>query len=223
MRRPLLALVGVVVVVLGVGQLVLPGFAERRIRSRIEPYSTGVRVGVSAVPAVKLLWGHADKVTIAVDEYRSRQSSSGAPLGDLLARTAAIHDLDARVGLMTTHKVTLHDVVVHKAGERLTGRATVLDGELDEALPNGLKLRSRPDAEGRLLLSGRASAFGLSAGARARVLADDGALVIEPEGSALASLVKVKVFSDPRVAIDDMRARRYEGGFTVSARARVPG
>jgi hypothetical protein len=59
-----LATVAIAVVVLGaVTQLVIPGFAERHVESKLEEDSNGGEavVDVKAFPAVRLLFGHGDR------------------------------------------------------------------------------------------------------------------------------------------------------------------
>jgi hypothetical protein len=55
-----------IVVLGGVTQLVIPGFAERRIESNLEERSDGGEavVDVKAFPAVRLLWGSGDRMEI---------------------------------------------------------------------------------------------------------------------------------------------------------------
>ncbi len=46
-------------------QVFLPTLAARRVRDRVARYGTVRSVSVSAFPAVKLLWGKADSVSVA--------------------------------------------------------------------------------------------------------------------------------------------------------------
>src|SRR5436309_934004 len=72
MRRA--AAIGVVVLVLAllvVTQLALPGIAENRIRDRLAHDGRVESVRVSAFPAIKLLWGKADRVTVRMQSVRA--------------------------------------------------------------------------------------------------------------------------------------------------------
>ena len=57
-------LAGAIVLVLVLAQLFLPGIAASRVRARVGKYGTVQSVSVKAWPAVKLLWGSADSVTV---------------------------------------------------------------------------------------------------------------------------------------------------------------
>ena len=63
-RRILGGTAAAVVLLLVLAQLLLPGLAARRIRTRVGRYGTVKSVSVSAWPAVKVLWGDADAVTV---------------------------------------------------------------------------------------------------------------------------------------------------------------
>lgn len=60
MRRALLAAAGILVLGLVAAQLLLPGIAERKLRSDLQANGSNVHVEVEAFPAVKLLWKRAD-------------------------------------------------------------------------------------------------------------------------------------------------------------------
>ena len=80
-----LAVAGVVLLVLVVAQLVLPGVAEQELRDQLSQSGTVLEVKVSAFPAVKLLWHHADSVVVRMARYRS----GSGPLGDRLGARKA--------------------------------------------------------------------------------------------------------------------------------------
>ncbi|MGA9858169.1 MAG: hypothetical protein WBQ18_09930, partial [Solirubrobacteraceae bacterium] len=75
-----LGLALLVVVGLLVGQLVLPGIAAQRLRSQLSRSAQVLSVSVSAFPAVKLLWHHADRVVIRLGRYHPAPGSLGATL-----------------------------------------------------------------------------------------------------------------------------------------------
>jgi hypothetical protein len=60
------AIVVGVLVLAGVTQLVIPGFAERKVESSLEERSDGGEavVDVKAFPAVRLLWGSGDRLEV---------------------------------------------------------------------------------------------------------------------------------------------------------------
>ncbi|MBV8217081.1 MAG: hypothetical protein JO325_01345, partial [Solirubrobacterales bacterium] len=72
MRRLIaLGLAGVVLVALIAAQLVLPGIAAQRLRDQLSRSGTVLSVSVSALPAIKLLWRHADRVVVRMGRYQS--------------------------------------------------------------------------------------------------------------------------------------------------------
>src|SRR6478735_5237789 len=64
MLRAVLAFLGLAVAVLVGGQLALPRIAERRITSDLSHSGQVRQVSVEATPAIKLLFGRADLVTL---------------------------------------------------------------------------------------------------------------------------------------------------------------
>src|SRR3954469_4641871 len=100
MRGALLAVAGVVVVVLIAAQFLLPGVAARRLRDDLDRHGSDVRVHVEALPAIKLLWHRADRVTVRVGHLASGRPGSGQSLPDLLASTKAADRLDVRVAVL---------------------------------------------------------------------------------------------------------------------------
>jgi hypothetical protein len=129
MRRALLAVAGLVVVVLIVAQIVLPRVAARNLRDGLERHGSDVRVSVKAVPAIKLLWHRADRVTVRVGHLRPGGPGSGKSLPDMLADTKAADELDVRVDLLDAQQLRGHDgrhrrrAAVPAADLRPAGRA----------------------------------------------------------------------------------------------------
>src|SRR3989440_12142982 len=94
MRRIIAAAIvlAVLVVLAVVAHIVLPGIAENRIRDRLAHDGHVESVKGSAFPAVKLLWGKADRVTVRMANVRAAVGR----LGDLIGRTAGAGRADAR-------------------------------------------------------------------------------------------------------------------------------
>ncbi|MEA2141814.1 MAG: hypothetical protein QOI64_244 [Solirubrobacteraceae bacterium] len=221
MRRVLLAAVVVLVVLLGAAQLVLPGVAERKLRSDLEPHGSQVHVEVKALPAVKLLFKRADRVTVEVSDYASGGEGEGTSLADLLARTKATSELDVHVNVLNDQLLRMQDVRLRKDGDVLVAEVVLLTADVDAALPARLRVTgSDPDG---ITVEGVTSVFGAELQAQARILVDDGRIVLRPEGIPLASLVTVPIFSDERIVVEAVSARPTADGFAVTARGRLRG
>jgi hypothetical protein len=88
--RFVLWIVGALVVALGLAQIFLPKLAASRISSRIGKYGEVRSVQVSAFPAIELLWGDADSVTV-----RARSLNvSPAQTGKLLHEARGLNTID---------------------------------------------------------------------------------------------------------------------------------
>jgi LmeA-like phospholipid-binding len=215
MVRAAFALLGLLVAALVGSQLALPRVAERRISSDLSKSGEVRRVSVEAVPALKLLFKRADRVEIDMAEVRA---GSTGRLAQLLRRTRATDELDARVDLVLLGPLRLHAVALRKDAERLSGEATLSEQELAAALPTQLRLRPVEDPAGELVLEGAVGPLS----ARARLTAQDGALVVAPEG-LLGGLGSLTVFRDSRIQVMDVGSRVGPDGFTLTAAGRVAG
>jgi hypothetical protein len=222
MRRALLAVAGLLVVVLIVGQIVLPRVAARRLRAGLERHGSDVRVQVEAMPAIKLLWHRADRVTVRVGHLRPGGSGSGTSLPDLLADTKAADRLDVSVALLDARQLRIHDVGLRKKGNTLVAHVRVTAAAIDAALPPRLRISARQIAPDRLAVSGGTRVFGRQFAGRALILIDGrGRIVLRPDGIPLASLVTVPVFSDDRVAVDGMTTSSTGDGFAATVRGHL--
>jgi LmeA-like phospholipid-binding len=202
-------LLGLLVVV----QLVLPRLAEHYVRSEVRRNGGDVAsVHVSAFPAIKLLWRHADTVRL---HLRSARLGVG-DLAEELQRAAGVVRLDATIAQMDLGPLRLRDIELRKRGDRLDGAATVTREDLSAALPVAVGLTPVEADDGALVL--RASVGPLSA--RARLSASDGALRIAPDG-LLGGFASLTVFRDPRVAVTGVGARPATDGFTLTAEGRL--
>jgi hypothetical protein len=223
MRRALLAAAALVVVVLIATQLLLPGIAASHLRSDLEAHGSNVHVTVSAFPAVKLLFKHADRVTVQVSDYRSEpDSENDSSLADMLARTESVGELDVHVRVLEDRLLRMQDVRLRKDGDELVADVALRTADVDAALPAHLRVTgSDPDG---ITVAGQTSVFGAELRAQARILVDDdGRIVLRPEGIPLASLVTVPIFGDKRIAVQAISASPTTDGFSVTARGRLRG
>jgi len=221
MRRIIaVAIVLAVLVVLAVAaQLVLPGIAENRIRDRLARDGRVESVRVSAFPAVKLLWGKADRVTVRMANVRTGVGG----LGSLIGRTADAGRVDASTRELDVLTLRLRDASLRKRGGQLEGEATVTDADLRAALPAGFAVRPVASGNGQLVLRGTATLFGATISANAVLLAQDGRLKIAPD-VPFGGFAALTVFSDPHVHVESVGARAAPGGgFTLTASGRLSG
>jgi hypothetical protein len=223
MRRALLALAGILLVVLIAAQLLLPGIAADRLRSELDKQGSDAQVEVKALPAVKLLWGRADEVTVSVANLRpdEEDSSSGDSLPDLIAQTDATKRLDVHVKVLEDRLLRMQDVRLRKDGDALTAVVELRKSDIDRALPAHLRLTDRDVPDG-LAVAGTTDVFGEQLEVEASIYADDdGSLVLEPEDIPLGELVSVPIFEDERVAVDSISARARGDGYVVTARGHL--
>jgi hypothetical protein len=213
----LLGLVGAIVVALAAAQLVLPGIAASRIRQRLARDGTVQSVHVQAFPAIKLLWGRADSVTVRIASLTAGTSRTG----DLLSRADRTRDLDVSIGTLTEGPLVLRNVSVRKRGSAVTGGAGVAESDLQAALPPGFDVQPVASGGGQLLLRARASLLGVGVAVDALLSARDGALVVQPVNVPFGALATLTVFSDPRVTVEGVGARPQAGGFAFTAQARL--
>lgn len=209
-----------VVLLLGVSQAVLPGLAVKRVRDLLEPYGRLQHVSVSAFPAVKLLWGRAD---------RARASASSLSLDEQQAMKLtwdgrAVHDSDLSVGTLRLRVpglpsgVVMHDVLVRKRGERLSTEGTLNQADLDAASPAGFRLGLLPSAPGTVKARVSGALFGIGASVEAIAQASGGRLIAQPLGILLGQFVQLTLFSDAHVYLDGISATPLQAGQNASWR-----
>jgi hypothetical protein len=215
MRRVLLTIVVIAGLLVGT-QLLLPTLAEHRVRGQLERYGEVEKVDIHAFPAIRLLWKDADRVVVRMRTYASGQSK----IADFLARTDHLDELDARVDSMMASSVAFTNLRLRKRGDRLVGEASATAEALREALPGGLDVRPVASGGGQLLLEGSVGFLGATITARARLLAREGRLVVQPD-VPLGGLLSFSVFDDKRVAVEAVGARVSPGGYTFTARAHL--
>ncbi|HEV3391402.1 MAG TPA: hypothetical protein VG057_20420 [Solirubrobacteraceae bacterium] len=217
MRRiAVLAVVGVVLLILVVAQIVLPGVAAQELRNNLEQSGTVLEVKVSSFPAIKLLWHRADTVVVRMGRYRAPVSRLGQTLGG--AGDAA--SLDASAQELILGPITLRNATLRKRGSDLVGSATVTEADLRSAVFFLQNVEPIASENGSLTLRGKASVLGLTATVDATVAAQDGALVVAPNGP-FGGIATLTLFNDPHIKVQSVSATNVTGGFRVTADATV--
>lgn len=172
---------------------------------------------VEALPAIELLWRHADKVSAHVKSYDAREGD----IADDLAQTTAVDELDVRIDhVRATDELELQDVRVSKRDGLLHGSAVLDPAQLAATLPAGVDARLVPDASGDdVLVDARIA----GASVRLQVSARDGRVVARPEG-LLGIFTAYTLFGDPRIDVRQVGARQLpDGRYALTATAKVVG
>ena len=222
------------VLALVAAQFTLPGIAASRLRDSLKQHGAVQSLSVSAFPAVTLLWHEAEKVTVRMRTYTDSSAGTGGGgtvsqlgngprrLADFLASTSATDSLDARVGRASVGRLALESVVLTKSGAELNASAFGSYGDIRAALPSFLTIRSFAAGGGELLFTGAASLLGQHANVRMRLVASNGALVVQPVlGPFLPAGLSLTVFKDSRIFVESVSAEPAPGGFDLFARARL--
>jgi len=217
------AIVSVVVVVLVVAQLVLPGVAEDRVRERVGRYGTVRHIHVHAVPAIALLWGDAQEITVSAGAMQIATHE----LIDLERQLAGVEEAELSapsmdLGLTTTPsiRVSLERVHLRKHDNVLNAQATLSEAALSALVPPGFTIGRLEANGGRPEATVTGEFLGASISGRAVVTAKDGKVVVEPAGLPFASFVSITLFSDPRIYVEDVSATQEGEALRVTIRAR---
>lgn len=215
-KRMSIVLALLILIALVGGQIVLPRIAAERLTASLSRNGQGVHVSISAFPAVELLFGEADSVNVRI----ARLVAGSHHVGDLLTRAERVGSLDARVGELETHGLTLHDVLLRKRGAALTASANVTRQAVQTILPLDLTLSDTPPGGNGLIVRGKMSVFGHAMRGAAAVQAQDGVIVLRPAlpviGFALDPL-QVTLFNDPAVWVDRVQAVSTGSAYRLTA------
>jgi hypothetical protein len=204
-----------VLLVLAILQLVLPPIATRIMRGRLGEARID-QASLSAFPAIKLLWGDADRVTLRLSTDNVQTGRLDRTLGEMEGVTT----VDARVGRMTVGPLILHDVSFQKHGPRVNVTLRIDQRDLRAALPIIKSVMPVSSGGGQLTLRGRADILGLEPSVEVVVAANDGRVVVAPTG-LIGAIATITVFSDPRFHVDTVGGHAVPGGLDVTVRARM--
>jgi LmeA-like phospholipid-binding len=204
--RIALGLTGAALLLLVLAQLFLPRIAASKISSRVGRYGHVERVHVSAWPAVELLWGDADSVSVRA----SRLTVSPAQAAHLLweGRGADRMELTARSARLGP--LALTDVRLHKRGRRMSAHAHLSAADVKAALPPGFDVQLLGSRRGQVEVSASGGLFGVGASVDALAGASGGRLVAHPRGLLLQGL-QLMLFSDPHVYVEGVAAQAAGG------------
>jgi hypothetical protein len=195
--RIALGVAGGVVVVLGLAQLLLPGLAAQRVRSQIGRYGVVHSASVSAFPAIELLWGHAQSVSVSAGQL----NMTPAAANELLWRSRGVGRVDMHAASMHVGSFLLRDMVWRKRGDRLFMGGRLTEADLRAFLPGATGFALLDSNSDGVLMRVSGSLFGLTASVDVQLSAVDGKLVAQPLGVPFAGFVKVTLLSAPHMYV----------------------
>jgi len=194
-------LAAAIALVLVLAQLFLPGIAASRISSRVGKYGAVEHVGVSAWPAVKLLWGRADSVRVNANHLRITPGQSAK----LLWEARGVSTMDVAAPTVQVGRLRLSEVSLRKRGSLLRAAAQVTAADVQAALPAGLSVQLLASEAGSVKVKASGGLFGLGASVDAQAGPREGKLVARPLGLLLEGL-QLTLFADPHVYVEGVGA-----------------
>ncbi|HEV3321531.1 MAG TPA: LmeA family phospholipid-binding protein [Solirubrobacteraceae bacterium] len=196
------ALAVAVAVALGLAQVFLPGIAAQRIRDSVGRFGIVKSVNVQAWPAVELLWGQADSVTVRAASLDMNAEQSA----QMLEEARGVSEMHFTADSSHEGPLQLRDVSLNKRGNVLRVEARLSQSDAQAALPPGFDMRlvGSEGGEVKVLASGRL--FGVGASIEAVARAEDGKLVVRPTGFPLDA-VGLTLFSNPHIRVDGVGVR----------------
>lgn len=198
--RIALGAVGGVVVVLGLAQLLLPKLAAQRVRSELARYGVVRSVSVSAFPAVELLWGHAQSANVSAGDI----DMSPAEANRLMGRARGVQRLDIHATSMRMGSLELNDVDLRKRADGIYIDGLLSEADLRAMLPGSTGFELLASKSGEATMRVKGSLFGVTTALNVQLSAVEGRLVVQPQGSLFAGLVKVTLLSVPSIDVQSI-------------------
>ncbi len=209
-------LAGAIALVIVLAQLLLPGIAASRIRSRVGRYGTVESVAVTAWPAVELLWGQAGSVNVQAGKIQL----STAQMAKLLEEARGTQSLRVTAASAKLGPLRFGDATLEKHGDALHGTAWISARNVRAALGGGLEVELLHSGGGQVEVSATGGLFGVRASVQAVAEAREGKVVLHPRGFPLEGL-KLTLFATPEVYVEGVAARAATGASGRGAGYRV--
>jgi hypothetical protein len=195
--RIALAAAGGCLAALVLAQLVLPGLAAQRVRDQLGRYGTVRSASVSAFPAVELLWGSGDSLSVKADNLHIGLTQAVNQLWE----ARGIQRVDISADSFELGPLKMSAANIHKHGGELYEQASVRQSALQGIIPGGFEVQPEASGAGEVRVRASGSLFGIRTSVQALVSAQEGKLVAQPEGFPFAGLARITLFSDPRLLI----------------------
>lgn len=211
--------------VFGLTQAILPGLAAERLRDRIKPYGHIEDVSVKAFPAIELLWGKAESASATA----KRLSLSEAEAVKLVWEARGVHETTLKVGALELSLpglpggVVLHNVVLHKRGDRISTQSTIARADLDAASPSGVRIRLLASEPGTVKVLASGSLFGVRATVEAVATPSEGKLIAQPLNIPFGAFVRMTLFADPHLYLEGVSATPEGQGSRAAWRLSLSG
>lgn len=188
-------LAGGIVAVLGLAQLLLPGIAAQRVRDELARYGDVHSATVSAVPAIALLWGHAQSATLSAGSLDMSLSQAAK----LLAQARGVERVDLRAQTMRVGQFAMHDAIARKRGAALYAEGSVSEADLRAAVPGSVEVQPLGSVSGGVAVRVSGTLFGVAGSVEALLSIEEGKLVAQPQGVPFGGFVKLTLLSDPNI------------------------
>ncbi|MGH2878461.1 MAG: hypothetical protein ACRDK4_02490 [Solirubrobacteraceae bacterium] len=203
-----------VVLLVLLAQALLPGLAATRVRARVERYGPVRSTHVSAFPAVKLLWGDADTVSVSAGTLTITPAQISSLLWE--ARTVGTLTVLAQGAVLRVSQLPggleVSDVRMQKRGSSVIATATMTQAQLQRALPSGLRVQPTAGGQGGIQARASGGLFGLQASIDVLVRAEEGNLIAEPRGLPFGGIATVTLVSDPHLKVQSVGLRSLGPG-----------
>jgi hypothetical protein len=190
---------GILVVLIVASQLLLPVVAVHVLRGRVGKYGPVQSAHIHAVPAIELLWGHAQSASVHTGALHMSVEQGV----ELLKEASGVDTVQASSSSVQAGPWQLSDVQMAKHGSSVQMQATVTAAGLRAALPGDVQVQGiGVGQEGQPEVTVGGELFGVSATVVAVVTPSQGELVAEPRGLlSLGGLARITLFSDPHLQV----------------------
>ena len=205
--------VGCVVVIGVLAQLFGPAIAARVVRDKVSKYGTVDSVHVSAWPALKLLWRHADEVTVHAKRLRLRPEQTVT----LLREATGTDRVSASADSVEEDGLQLTDTRFLKHGGVLRAEGAISAADVARALPAGVQVTLLGSSDGAVQVRVSGDLFGVSASVDAIAQAENGKLVARPTALLLSGL-RLTLLENPHLYVRGVSARALAPGPEGGAR-----
>lgn len=174
---------------------------------------TVTTVEVSALPAVKLLFGNVESAAIRM----SSATLEASTMEEMLDRFGDVEALDAEIDSLQAGPFDVDSASLTKRGQSLDASATLDVGQIESLVP-GAKLTVE---DGKMLLSLKdlPLPLPLPGPIQLQIGVDDGRVVAQPLGAISSMLPTQPLMDRPELSVTALESSITNGEVTVTATA----